>query len=92
MIVSFRHKGLKKLFQTGHASGINPQHTPRIIRILALLNTAFSIEDMNLPGLKLHELKGERKGTWAVSVSGNWRITFQWEHQNVILLDYEDYH
>ncbi|MBT9544406.1 MAG: type II toxin-antitoxin system RelE/ParE family toxin [Candidatus Sericytochromatia bacterium] len=92
MIVSFRHKGLKKLFQTGHASGINPQHIPRITRILALLNTAFSIEDMNLPGLKLHELKGERKGTWAVSVSGNWRITFQWEHGNVILLDYEDYH
>jgi proteic killer suppression protein len=92
MIISFRHKGLKKLFETGVTSGINPAHMKRIRYILALLNTAVTPEDMNLPGLKCHPLKGERKDTWAVSVSGNWRITYQFQQGQIVLVDYEDYH
>ena len=69
MIQKFKHKGLKELFESGNFVSVNPQHLTRLRRILALLETAETIEDMNLPGLKLHELKGKRKGTWAVSVS-----------------------
>jgi proteic killer suppression protein len=92
MIKGFKHKGLKLFFEAGKASGINPNHQKRIKNILALLETAETIEDMNLPGLKLHELKGRRKGTWAVMVSGNWRITFQFADGDVIEVNYEDYH
>ena len=61
-------------------------------KILALLNTTDSVEDMNLPGLKLHELKGKRKGTWSITVSGNWRITFTITEHDVLDVNYEDYH
>jgi toxin HigB-1 len=92
MIASFRHKGLKKLFEKGISSGIQSEHVDRVRRILALLETSNSISDMDLSGLNLHELKGNRKGTWAVRVSGNWRITFRVEDGDVHLVDYEDYH
>ena len=92
MIKSFRHKGLKRFFEKGDTSGIQGEHVGRVRRILALLETSNSISDLDLPGLKLHELKGNRKGTWAVKVSGNWRITFKFEDGDVHLLDYEDYH
>ena len=92
MIKKFKHKGLKLLFDSGNAKGINPQHWARIRKILALLETAESIEDMNLPGLELHPLKGERKGEWAVKISGNWRITFNLEKGDAFDVDYEDYH
>lgn len=86
------HKGLKKLFELGIISGIKPEHETRLRRVLALLETASTIEDMDLPGLNLHELKGKRKGTWSVKVSGNWRITFKINHENVNNVNYEDYH
>ena len=92
MIQKFKHKGLKLLFESGNASGINPQHLARIRKILALLETSESIEDMNLPGLDLHQLKGDRKGEWAVKVSGNWRITFKLEKSDAFDINYEDYH
>lgn len=92
MIQKFKHKGLKLLFESGNASGINPQHLARIRKILALLETSESIEDMNLPGLDLHRLKGDRKGEWAVKVSGNWRITFKLEKSDAFDINYEDYH
>ena len=92
MIKKFRHKGLKKLFETGKVIGINPEHMIRLRRILALLETAGTIEDMDLPGLNLHELKGNRKGTWSVKVSGNWRVTFRIDNGDVYNVDYEDYH
>ncbi len=92
MIKKIRHKGLKKLFKTGIVAGIQPQQELRLRRILALLETADSIEDMDLPGLNLHELKGNRKGTFAVQVSGNWRVTFQLSDGDVFDVDYEDYH
>jgi proteic killer suppression protein len=92
MIQEFRHKGLKKLFESGVFSGVNQQHVRRLKQILALLETAANIDDMALPGLNLHELKGNRKGTWSVQVTGNWRLTFISQKGDVFDVDYEDYH
>ena len=92
MIKSFRHRGLEKYFLKGTKSGIQSKHEPRIRLILARLEASTSGKDMDLPGLKLHALTGKRKGTWSVSVSGNWRITFKFEGFDAIVVDYEDYH
>ena len=92
MIKSFKHRGLEKYFLKGTKSGIQAKHTSRIRLILARLNASVSPEDMDLPGLRLHELTGKRKGTWSINVSGNWRITFRFEGVDAILVDYEDYH
>ncbi len=92
MIKKFRHKGLRKLFESGLTSGVQAQHGTRLRQILALLETADSIEDMDLPGLGLHELKGQRKGAYAVKVSGNWRVTFRITDGDVMDVHYEDYH
>jgi len=92
MIKKFKHKGLSKPFEFGVDSGIQPQHVTRLRQILALLETADSIGDMDLPGLNLHELKGRRRGTYAVKVSGNWRVTFKFVDGDVLDVNYEDYH
>lgn len=92
MIRGFRHKGLAEFFESGARAGIQTQHAERLRLILGLLNAATAPGDLALPGLKLHPLKGERKGTWAVSVSGNWRITFTFEGKDADRVDYEDYH
>lgn len=92
MIKKFKHKGLRKLFESGVASGIQPQLATRLRQILALLETADSIADMDLPGLNLHELKGQRKGTYAVKVSGNWRVTFKIINSDISDVNFEDYH
>jgi len=92
MIQKFKHKGLKKLFESGSAAGINPQHVTHLRQILALLETAETLDDMDLPGLSLHELKGKRKGTWAVKVSGKWRVTFKLQKGDAFDVSYEDYH
>lgn len=92
MILSFRHKGLERFFRTGSTAGIQAKHAKRLRLILAQLEQAATIADMNLPGLALHSLKGERKGTWAVTVQANWRITFRFENGNAEVVSYEDYH
>ena len=92
MIESFKHKGLKRLFETGHTSGVNPQHVERLRKILALLETSENIDDMDLPGLNLHKLKGRRKNTLAVKVSANGRVTFKLKNGDVLEVNYEDYH
>lgn len=92
MIKSFKHKGLKKLFETGKISGVNPLHAERLRKILALLETSETIEDIDLPGLNLHNLKGKRKTTFAVKVSGNWRVTFKLMNGDILEVNYEDYH
>ena len=92
MIRGFRHKGLRRFFETGGKSGIQPQHADRLRLILAQLSAATKPEDMALPGLVLHPLKGERKGTWSVRVSGNWRITFVFVGTDADAVEYEDYH
>lgn len=92
MIRSFKHKGLQRFFLEGIASGIQPQHAERLRLILARLHASVAPQDMALPGLHLHQLKGNRKGTWSVSVSGNWRVTFAFEERDAVDVDYEDYH
>lgn len=92
MIRSFKHKGLAKFFETGSKAGIQSAHAERLRLILGRLNAAANAEDMGLPGLRLHPLKGERKGTWAVWVSGNWRVTFRFVGADAEVVDYEDYH
>ena len=91
-ILRFRHKGLERFFLRGTTAGIQAKHARRLRLILGRLNVAKEPGDMALPGLHLHPLKGARKGTWAVSVSGNWRITFAFAGPDVVDVDYEDYH
>lgn len=92
MVKSFRHKGLRKFYESGSAAGIQPQHAKRLRLQLAALDTAQSIEDMDIPGFRLHPLKGADKGRWSIWVNGNWRLTFEFQEGHVYLLDYEDYH
>lgn len=92
MIIKFKHKGLRKLFLSGNTAGVCPEHADRLRKILALLATAESPDDMDLPGLRLHPLKGSRAGTWSVTVSGNWRVTFRFSNADVTDVHYEDYH
>lgn len=92
MIKTFRHKGLKLYYETGNTRGIQANHANRLRMQLTALATAVEVSDLDLPGYKLHPLKGNRKGVWAISVSGNWRLTFEFADGNVHLLDYEDYH
>jgi len=90
--MSFKHKGLERFFTTGSKAGIQPNHAERLRLILGRLNASTDPKDMNLPGLDLHELRGDRKGTWSVKVSGNWRVTFTFAGKNAENVNYEDYH
>lgn len=92
MIISFIHKGLEKFYKSGKTSGIQAKHVKRLRLILSNLDQAESPADMDLPGLRLHELKGNRNGVWSVSVSGNWRITFRFKGRDAEIVNYEDYH
>lgn len=92
MIQSFRHKGLRDLFETGNSRGVRQAHLQRLIDILDLLDAASKPRDMDFPGSFLHPLKGRLKGSWAVRVSGNWRVVFQFEKGNAFDVDYVDYH
>jgi len=92
VILSFKHKGLEKFFTKGVKSGIQAKHAERLRLILGRLNVSINPRDMALPGLNLHELIGDRKRTWSVRVSGNWRITFTFKGEDVMDVDYEDYH
>lgn len=92
MIVSFRHKGLRKFFETGSLAGIQPHHAPRLKNLLWALNTSEIVEDMDQPGFNFHMLSGLKKTRWSVNVSGNWRLTFEFENGNAYIIDYEDYH
>lgn len=92
MIKSFKHKGIQRLFLDNDRRDINPNHAAKLIRILDRLDASTTPQDMNLPGYKLHKLKGKQKGTWSVWVSGNWRLTFEFEGNDAINVDYVDYH
>ena len=94
MIDGFRHKGLKTLYETGKAKGIRPDQTRRIETVLAIMDDARDLEALSRPSLRLHELKGERAGTWSVSVSAQWRITFAFDAERGAfqLIDLEQYH
>lgn len=92
MIKSFRHKGLEEFFYKKSKRGIQPEHAQRLAAQLASLDAALSPDDMNFAAWKLHKLRGNLKDHWAVSVNGNWRLTFRFEEQDAILVDYQDYH
>ena len=92
MIKSFFHKGLERFYKTGETTGIQFIHSRRLRLILTNLDQSELPKDMDLPGLRLHKLKGKRKEVWAVNVSGNWRVTFRFIDSNAELRNYEDYH
>lgn len=92
MILSFRHKGLERLFVAGKTEGIRSEHVKRLRSILLRLEAARVPKDMNLPGLKLHKLSGDWADFYAVSVSGNWRVIFRFEKEDVCEVNYIDYH
>ena len=92
MIKSFRHAGLQAFFETGAKAGIRPEHAPRLNRILGVLDAASVIEQVNMPGFKLHKLAGNLGGFWSVTVNGNWRVIFRFDNGETELVDYLDYH
>jgi proteic killer suppression protein len=92
MTKKIRHKGLARFFESGDTRGINAQHAAWLRILLTSLNVAEEPADLALPGFRLHQLKGERKGQWAVSVSGNWRLVFVFESGGVTDVDLVDYH
>jgi len=92
VIENFKHKGLEKFFYTGLKKGIRPDQAQKLADILDRLDAAAIVSDMDYPGSFLHPLKGNLKGYWAVRVSGNWRITFQFKNGNAYVVDYVDYH
>ncbi|MDQ6923437.1 MAG: type II toxin-antitoxin system RelE/ParE family toxin [Pseudomonadota bacterium] len=92
MIQSFRHKGLKRFYEKDERKGVRPEMVDKVARILARLDVVKIPEQMNLPGLRLHALKGELRGFWSVWVTGNWRIIFRFEGSDVAQVDLVDYH
>ena len=92
MIKSFRHKGLQAFSGKGSKAGIQPSHAQKLARQLARLDLAKTAEDMNTPGWGLHALSGNLAGHYAVTVNGNWRLTFAFESGDAVLVDYQDYH
>jgi proteic killer suppression protein len=91
MIESFRHSGIEKFFKTGSKAGIQPAHAAKLSLQLYALDGARSPADLNTPGWRLHVLKGNLEGHWSIRVNGNWRLTFTFEGEDAILVDYQDY-
>ncbi len=92
MIKPFKHKGLEKFYSSGSTKGIHAKHAKKLRMQLIALDTAHHIEDLDIPGYRLHKLKGAFKGTWSITVNGNWRITFEFSDGNIYIVNYEDYH
>lgn len=92
MIKSFKHKGLEKLFYEGSSKGIQNKHNERLMNILDLLDAADSIHVMRFPGSNLHKLEPKKDGIWAIKVTGNWRVTFQFTDGDAFYVNYIDYH
>jgi proteic killer suppression protein len=92
MIKNFIHKGLRNFYASGSTAGIQKKHEKKLRLILANLDQAEEPDDMDLPGLFMHQLKGDRKDIWSVRVSGNWRITYRFTGRDIEIVNYEDYH
>ena len=92
MIKSFKHKGLERLFTKGIASGVQADYATRITLMLDAIDAAEQVNELDLPGFRLHRLKGDKRNLWSVRVSANWRITFEFEKGDAYILDLEDYH
>jgi len=92
MIKSFKHKGLEKFYTSSSTKGIQAKYAKKLRMQLAALDTAHHIGDLDIPGYRLHQLKGGLKGLWSITVNANWRITFEFTDGNVYIVNYEDYH
>jgi toxin HigB-1 len=92
MIESFKHKGLRQLFEDDNPRGVNPEHVRKIGQILAALYAAQTIEALNLPTFRLHPLTGNLKGFWSITVRANWRVIFRFENGKAFDVDLVDYH
>ena len=92
VIVSFRHKGLERLYRDGSKKGVQAAHVPKLLRILSALDVAQVPEDLSIPSFRTHRLKGDLAGHWSIWVNGNWRVTFRFVENDVELVDYQDYH
>lgn len=92
MILSIRHKGLKRLYEDDDPRGVMGDHTEKLRDILVRLDAAATVTDVDVPGFRLHPLKGALKGHWAVTVRANWRVIFRFEDGDALDLDYVDYH
>ncbi|MFC5921227.1 type II toxin-antitoxin system RelE/ParE family toxin [Neisseria weixii] len=92
MIKSFKHKGLEKFFTTGNKAGIQAAHAVKLSILLAALDSAVKVQDMNVSGWHLHPLSGNLKDHWSVKVNGNWRLTFRFDGTDAEIVDYQDYH
>ena len=92
MIKTFEHKGLRKFWETGSTAGIQNAQSKKLRLILQRLDASSDVQDMNFPGARLHQLKGDMKGIWSVTVNGNWRITFKFEKGDAYIVNYTDYH
>ena len=92
MLKSFRHKGIQEFFETGSKAGIQPSQAPRLRIQLTRLDSTTSPQDMNAPDWRLHQLSGNLGGHWSIVVNGNWRLTFAFEGNDAVLVDYQDYH
>ena len=92
MIQSIRHKGLRRLYEEDDPRGVIREHAEKLRDILARLDAASTVEDMDLPGFRLHPLKGDLKGFWAVTVRASWRVIFRFIESNALDVDYVDYH
>ncbi len=90
--MSFKHKGLEKFYESGTTKGIQVDHSRKLRMQLAALDTAHTVDDLDIPGYRLHQLSGSRKSIWSISVNANWRLTFKFEDGNVYIFNYEDYH
>ncbi|MXY41541.1 MAG: hypothetical protein F4Y62_17280 [Rhodospirillaceae bacterium] len=92
MIRSFRHRGLKRMYERGDTSRVGPEVSGRVALALADLDDACKPSDLDLPGYRLHPLKGDLKGHWSISISGNWRMTFRFKDGDAYDVDLVDYH
>ena len=92
MILTFKHKGLEKFFCTGSTARIQAEHVTKLQIQLTTLNEAQDVDQMNVPGWRLHPLKGSLEGHWSITVNANWRLTFRFENGNAYIVDYQDYH
>lgn len=92
MIVSFRHKGLERLYRNGIKAGVQATHVAKLLRILSALDVAQTAKDLAIPGFRVHQLRGAEDGCWSIWVNGSWRVTFRFIEADIELVDYQDYH
>jgi proteic killer suppression protein len=92
VIISFRHKGLERLYRDGSKKGVQADHVAKLLRILSLLDVAQGPDDLTIPSFRTHPLRGDPVGYWSIWVNGNWRVTFRFVESDVELVDYRDYH